>query len=44
MARIRTKPRDKKKASRAPLVGCVVIIILAIAFITWAMSGALQSR
>jgi hypothetical protein len=44
MARIRTKPREKQKPPRAPLVGCVLVIILAIAFITWAMSGALRSN
>jgi hypothetical protein len=43
MARIRTKPREKLKPPRAPLIGCVVFIILAIIFITWAMSGALST-
>jgi uncharacterized membrane protein len=42
MARIRTKPREKLKAPRAPLVGCVIFIVLAILFVTWAMSGALK--
>ena len=41
MARIRTKHRPKKKAPRAPLIGCVLLVVLAIAFMTWAMSGAL---
>jgi hypothetical protein len=41
MARIRTKPREKQTAPRAPLIGCIVFVILAIVFITWAMSGAL---
>ena len=44
MARIRTKPREKAKAPRAPLVGCVVFIVLAIVFITWAMWGALSPK
>jgi hypothetical protein len=44
MARIRTKPREKLKAPRAPLIGCIVFVILAIAFITWAMSGALAPK
>jgi hypothetical protein len=44
MARIRTKPREKPKAPRAPLIGCVVFVILAIVFLTWAMSGALQQN
>ncbi|MEZ5365536.1 MAG: hypothetical protein R2748_25215 [Bryobacterales bacterium] len=42
MARIRTKPREKHKATQAPLIGCALLIILAIAFLTWAMSGALS--
>ncbi len=42
MARIRTKPREKHKAPRAPLIGCVLFVVLAILFITWAMSGALS--
>ena len=41
MARIRTKPREKHKQTKAPLIGCVIFVILAIVFVTWAMSGAL---
>ena len=44
MARYRKpgKGHAKQAPTKAPLVGCVLVVILAIAFMTWALSGVLQ--
>lgn len=35
MARIRTKPRKKYEQPKGGLIGCILIIVLGIAFVTW---------
>lgn len=44
MARYRKpgKGQRKQAAPKAPLIGCVLIIVLALVFLTWALSGVLQ--
>ena len=46
MARYKKPGKGAPKAapSKAPLVGCVLIIVLAIAFMSWALSGVLQTK
>ena len=42
MARIRTKPRKKVERPRGALFGCILLVALAIAFVTWIFFVALN--
>ena len=42
MARIRTKARKKVEPPKGGLIGCIVIIVLGIVFVTWTFFVALN--
>jgi|GEM_PF-4993199 len=42
MARIRTKPRKKAERPSGGLIGCIFLVLLAIAFVTWVFYAALN--
>ena len=42
MARIRTKPRKKAEKPAGGLVGCILLVLLGIAFATWVFYAVLN--